>query len=111
MSDHTGQGGTIAKVSDDQPTATATQHDGSNDQAHDPLQGTGRGDDGSDAASESKETDAPARQPVQLKSHFRGMPKDWPINRSKYIPAGALPLLENLGLTPFKRKSSKEILV
>ncbi|KAK6065628.1 hypothetical protein SCUP234_12468 [Seiridium cupressi] len=35
------------------------------------------------ASTEVKDDAAPARQPVQLKSHFKGMPKDWPINRNK----------------------------
>ncbi|ETS73209.1 hypothetical protein PFICI_15154 [Pestalotiopsis fici W106-1] len=91
MSEHTSRDGANSKASEPS-TATPTQHEGSN-QAQEPVRGHGRDEDGGDdAASQSKETDTSARKPVQLKSHFRGMPKDWPINRSKYLPTGSLQL-------------------
>lgn len=49
-----------------------------------------------DASSAAKEDDAPVREPVQLKSHFKGMPKDWPINKSTRFPRAVHELSTNL---------------
>lgn len=38
-----------------------------------------------EAGLDDKEDAHPAPGPKQLKSHFRGMPKDWAINRSRCI--------------------------
>lgn len=75
----------------------ANPSDSSTNKQTEAVQTQGSNQDAQDANTATKEDDAPVREPVQLKSHFKGMPKDWPINKSEQLPVSpSRKLLTNL---------------
>lgn len=105
MSEHTtGQDGAAVSSRDSSKestlqTATTPPQQQGGSQSQEPDRGPDQ-----EASSEPKQDEAAARKPVQLKSHFRGMPKDWPINRSKFR---TFRLIKSPQLTPPKTRTSE----